>query len=68
MTDEATDRAEPCSEPFELSDEDVETIVEALRYLQSTLGREEADQIVRIQAILAKLGVAPAVGDAHPRT
>jgi hypothetical protein len=68
MTDEATDRADPCSEPFELCDEDVEVIVEALRYLQSTLGREEAEQIAQIQATLAKLGVTPAVGNDHPRT
>ncbi len=68
MTDEATDRPVPVSEPFELSDGDVELIVEALRYLQSTFGREEAEEIERIQAVLSKLGVPPSVGDAHPRT
>ncbi len=68
MTDEATDRPAPETEPFELSDEDVELLVEALRYLESTLGREEADQIARIQAVLAKLGVPTTVGSAYPRT
>jgi hypothetical protein len=68
MTDEAPDRSSPRSEPFELGDQDVELIVEALRFLESTLGREEADQIGRIQAVLAKLGAPPTVGDAHPRT
>ena len=67
MTDEATDRAEPASEPFELSDEDVDLIVEALRYLESTLGREEADQIARIQSVLTKLGVTSTVGNGAPR-
>ncbi len=41
-------------------------IVEALRYLESTLGREEADQIERIQAILARLGRSPGVGSSGP--
>jgi hypothetical protein len=68
MTDEATDRSAPATEPFELSDEDVELLVEALRYLESTFGREEADQIARIQAVLAKLGVPTTVGSAYPRT
>ena len=68
MTDEAPDRSAPRSEPFELGDQDVELIVQALRYLESTFGREEADQIERIQAILAKLGVPSSVGTDHPRT
>jgi hypothetical protein len=67
MTDEATDRAEPATEPFELSAEDVDLIVEALRNLEITLGREEADQIPRIQAVLTKLGVASTVGVGAPR-
>ena len=68
MTDEATDRSAPATEPFELSGEDVELIVQALRYLESTFGREEADEIERIQAVLSKLGAQPTVGDEHPRT
>ena len=68
MTDEAPDRSAPSSEPFELGEQDVELIVEALRYLESTFGREEADQIERMQAVLSKLGARPSVGDAHPRT
>ena len=68
MTDEAPDRSAPRSEPFELGDQDVQLIVEALRYLESTFGREETDQIERIQSVLSKLGAPPAVGVAYPRT
>ncbi len=66
MTDGPIDRPEPVTEPYELAAADVDLIVEALRYLESTLGREEAEQIERIQAILARLGRAPGVGPAGP--
>ncbi len=67
MTDEPTERAHPETEPVELSGQDIDLIVEALRYLQSTLGREEADQIERIQEVLAKLGGSVTVGNGRPR-
>ncbi|HYM83137.1 MAG TPA: hypothetical protein VEY67_03170 [Candidatus Dormibacteraeota bacterium] len=66
MTDEPPDRPEPSSEPFELTSAEVELIVEALRYLESTLGREEAAQLGQVQAMLAKLGAPPSVGVDRP--
>ena len=67
MTDEATERPAPATEPFELTEQDVDLVVQALRYLQSTLGREEAEEVARIQLVLAKLGATPSVGDDKPR-
>ena len=43
----------------ELSGSELETVVEALRLLLATLGREDADQIAEIEALLARL---PATG------
>jgi hypothetical protein len=40
---------------LELSASEAETVVEALKMLLSTLGREDADQIQEIQALLARL-------------
>ena len=52
MTDEAP------ATTLELSASEVETVVEALRMLLATLGREDADQIHEIQALLARLAAA----------
>ncbi len=40
---------------IELSESEVETVVEALKLLLATLGRGDADQIAEIQALLARL-------------
>ena len=40
---------------LELNDSEVETVAQALRLLLDTLGRDEADQITEIQALLARL-------------
>jgi hypothetical protein len=39
----------------ELSASEVETVAQALHLLLGTLGREEADQIAEIQALLARM-------------
>jgi len=39
----------------ELSASEVETVAQALQLLLGTLGREEADQIAEIQALLARM-------------
>ncbi len=44
----------------ELSGSELETVVEALRLLLATLGREDADQIAEIEALLARLPAAGA--------
>jgi hypothetical protein len=61
MTDEPTDRPAPATEPIELSEQDIDLIVRALRYLESTLGSEESDQLARFGQVLARLGAVPAV-------
>ncbi len=38
-----------------LTDSEKETVVEALQMLLATLGRDDADQIAEIQALLARL-------------
>jgi hypothetical protein len=52
MTDEASGTT------LELSASELETVVEALRMLLATLGREDADQIHEIKALLARLAAA----------
>ncbi len=52
MTDETAGKT------LELSASEIETVVEALRMLLATLGREDADQIHEIQALLARLAAA----------
>ena len=59
MTDEPLDRPTPPSEPIELSEEEISTLVEALRLLQATLGREEAEELAMARHLLAKLGASP---------
>ncbi len=41
-----------------LSASETETLVQALRMLLATLGREDADEIAEIQALLARLAAA----------
>jgi hypothetical protein len=45
---------------LELNDSEVATVAQALRLLLDTLGREDADQIAEIQALLARLPEAGA--------
>jgi hypothetical protein len=52
MADETTG-ADACT--VELSASEVETVAQALQLLLGTLGREEADQIAEIQALLARM-------------
>ena len=59
MTDEPLDRPTPPTEPIELSEEEIATLVEALRLLQAALDREEADQLTVVKHLLAKLGASP---------
>ncbi|MCU0505853.1 MAG: hypothetical protein MUE82_08795 [Chloroflexi bacterium] len=49
---------ETATTTLELSASEMETVVEALRMLLATLGREDADQIHEIQALLARLAAA----------
>ncbi len=58
MTDERTDR-ELTTEPVELTDEEIEILLQALRLLQATLGREEADELADLKRLIAKLGASP---------
>jgi hypothetical protein len=39
----------------ELTSEEVELVLTALRLLESTLGREEADELAEVEALLVKL-------------
>jgi hypothetical protein len=51
-----TDQAAPAgAHALELNDSEVATVVQALRLLLDTLGRDDADQIAEIQALLARL-------------
>ena len=43
------------STTIELSPSEVELVRTALQFLLSTLGREEADELERVQALLARL-------------
>ena len=43
---------------LELSASELETVIEALRMLLSTLGREDAEQVQEIKALLARIGAA----------
>lgn len=45
---------------FELSSDEAELVRTALRLLESTLGREEADELEEVQALLSRLGAAQA--------
>jgi hypothetical protein len=40
---------------IELTPEEVELVLTALRLLESTLGREEADELAEVEALLVKL-------------
>jgi hypothetical protein len=53
MTDETGTAA-----TLELDASEVETVVEALKLLLATLGRDDADQITEIQGLLARLSGA----------
>ena len=44
---------------LELSPDDFQLVVTALRVLLSTLGREEADELEQVRALLGRLGQAP---------
>jgi hypothetical protein len=48
----------PAVTTLELTASELETVVEALKTLLSTLGREDADQIHEIQSLLARLATA----------
>lgn len=48
-------RAEVDRATVELSASELELVLTALRFLASTLGREEADELVNVQALLARL-------------
>jgi hypothetical protein len=45
---------------LELNDSEIATVAQALRLLLDTLGREDADQITEVQALLARLTEAGA--------
>jgi len=56
MTDDTT----AATSTVELSGSEVATVAEALQLLLDTLGRDDADQIAEIQALLARLPGAAA--------
>ena len=42
--------------PLELSAEELELVRTALRLLEATLGREEAEELADVQALIRRLG------------
>ncbi|HET7026909.1 MAG TPA: hypothetical protein VFI28_04390 [Candidatus Limnocylindrales bacterium] len=44
--------------PLELSPDELELVRTALRLLESTLGREEADELEDVQALIRRLDIA----------
>ncbi len=59
MTDAGKERPAPAM--VELSEDELALIRTALRLLESTLGREEAEELGQVQQILRKLGLDASV-------
>jgi hypothetical protein len=55
MSERTTDGEPVTTRAIELMPDEVELVRTALRLLESTLSREEADQLEAVQALLARL-------------
>ena len=56
MDERSEDRSEEGTIRLTVSEDELELIRNALRMLENTYGREEADQLEDVQELLARLG------------